>query len=139
ATKAGKMIALSVVGLHGPDLPFALVQWWDMGRAKRLDEFLTAIRPNQISGQNITYGDRDGHIMVFYGGNSPVRSVGDRAFWAGIIRGDTSATLWSRVHTFDDMPKTIDPPSGWVQNANDPPWWATFPPQVRFDQFPSYL
>jgi acyl-homoserine-lactone acylase len=37
------------------------------------------------------------------------------------------------------MPKTIDPPSGWVQNANDPPWWATFPPMVKFDQYPSYL
>ncbi len=139
AEKAGKATALAVVGLHGPELPFPLVQWWTMGRARSLDEFLAAIKPNQISGQNITYGDRDGHIMMFYGGNSPVRPVPDRAFWAGIVRGDTSATLWTRLHAFDDMPKTVDPPSGYVQNANDPPWWATFPPQVRFDQYPSYL
>jgi acyl-homoserine-lactone acylase len=139
AEKAGKVIALAVVGLHGPALPFPLLQWWDMGRAKRFDEFLAAIKPNQISGQNITYGDRAGHIMMFYGGNTPVRAAGDRAFWAGIIRGDTSATLWTRLHAFDDMPKTVDPPSGYVQNANDPPWWSTFPPQIRFDQYPPYL
>ena len=139
AEKTGKAIALAVVGMHGPDLPFPLLQWWNMGRATRFDEFLSAIKPNQISGQNITYADRDGHIMVFYGGNSPVRATGDRAFWSGIVQGDTSGTLWTRLHTFDDMPRTVDPPSGYVQNANDPPWWATFPPQVRFDQFPSYL
>lgn len=139
AEKTGKAIALAVVGLHGPPLAFPLVQWWDMGRAKHFDEFLAAIKPNQISGQNITYADRDGHIMMFYGGNTPVRPGGDRAFWAGIIRGDTTATLWSGLHSFDDMPKTVDPPSGYVQNANDPPWWSTFPPQIRPDQYPSYM
>src|SRR6185503_12920925 len=98
-----------------------------------------AIRPNQISGQNITYGDREGHIAVFYGGNTPVHANGDRASWSGIVRGDTSATLWTRLHGFDDFPRTVDPPSGWVQNANDPPWWATFPVQVHPGDYPSYI
>ena len=137
--KPGKAVALAVVGLHGPPLDGALTQWWDMGRARNFDEFLTAIRPNQISGQNITYGDRDGHIMMFYGGNSPVRPRGDRAYWAGVVRGDSSSTLWTSLHPFDDMPKTVDPPTGWVQNANDPPWWSTFPVVVHPQDFPSYL
>ena len=137
--KPGKAVALADVGLHGPPLDQALTQWWNMGRARNFAEFLAAIRPNQISGQNITYGDRDGHIMVFYGGNNPVHTRGDRAYWAGIVPGDSSSTLWTSVHSFDDMPKTVDPPSGWVQNANDPPWWATFPPVVRPQDFPPYI
>jgi acyl-homoserine-lactone acylase len=137
--KAGKALALAVVGLHGPPLYGALTQWWDMGRARNFGEFLTAIHPNQISGQNITYADRDGHIMMFYGGNSPVRRRGDRAYWAGVVRGDSSSTLWTSLHPFEDMPKTLDPPSGWVQNANDPPWWATFPVVVHAENYPSYL
>jgi len=137
--KPGKAIALAAVGLHGPPLSLALVQWWNMGQARTFAAFLDAIRPNQISGQNITYADRDGHIMVFYGGNTPVRPGGTRAFWAGIIPGDTSATLWTALHGFDEMPKTVDPPTGYVQNANDPPWWATFPVQVRPEEFPAYL
>ena len=137
--KPGKAVALAVVGLHGPPLYGALTQWWDMGRARNFGEFLTAIHPNQISGQNITYGDRDGHIMMFYGGNTPVRRRGDRAFWEGVVRGDSSSTLWASLHSFDDMPKTVDPPTGWVQNANDPPWWATFPVVVQPQNFPSYL
>jgi acyl-homoserine-lactone acylase len=139
AEKPGKAVAASLVGLHGPALSGALTQWWDMGRAKNFAEFQAAIRPNQISGQNITYADRDGHIMVFYGGNTPVHTMGNRQFWAGIVRGDTSATLWNALHPFDEIPRTVDPPSGWVQNANDPPWWATFPAQIRPQDYPSYI
>ena len=139
AEKPGKAVAVSLVGLHGPMTTGSITQWWDMGRARNFTEFLAAVRPNQISGQNITYGDRDGHIMVFYGGNTPVHASGDRASWAGIVRGDTSSTLWTALHSFDDMPRTVDPPSGWVQNANDPPWWATFPVQVRPQDYPPYL
>lgn len=138
AEKAGKAIALRVVGLAAPT-PFAYEQWWNMGRARDLAEFEAAIRPNQISSQNIVYGDRDGHIMAFYGGNSPVRRVGDRVYWDGIVRGDSSSNLWTTLHPYADIPKTLDPPSGWVQNANDPPWWSTFPVAVRPSDYPSYL
>jgi len=138
ATKPGKAIALRVVGMT-PATPYGFEQWWDMGRARNFADFQRAIRPNQISGQNIIYGDRAGHIMAFYGGNSPVRSHGDRAYWAGIVPGDSSSTLWTTLHPFDDLPMTLDPPSGWVQNANDPPWWSTFPVAVRPGDYPSYF
>ena len=139
AMKPGKAIALRVVGLDGPTLPFGYQQWWDMGASRNFAEFQNAIRKNQISGQNITYADRDGHIMEFYGGNTPVRPRGDRAYWAGIVRGDSSSNIWNSLHTYADMPKTIDPPGGWVQNANDPPWWATFPPVIHPRDYPSYM
>jgi acyl-homoserine-lactone acylase len=138
ATKPGRAIALRAVGMI-PPLPYSFEQWWNMGRARDLASFLDAIRPNQISGQNIIYGDRAGHIMAFYGGNSPVHTHGDRAYWSGIVPGDSSSTLWTSLHPFGDMPVTLDPPSGWVQNANDPPWWATFPVVVHPSDYPSYL
>jgi acyl-homoserine-lactone acylase len=134
--KQRKAVALRVVGL---DMPLVLEQWWNMGLARNLSAFETAIRPNQISGQNITYADRDGHIMYFYGGNTPARAGGTRAQWAGIVPGTTSANLWTRVHDYDEMPKVIDPPSGYVQNANEPPWWTTFPVALDPARYPAYL
>lgn len=136
ADKPGKAVALRVVGL---DMPRVLEQWWNMGRAKNLAEFQAAIRPNLISGQNITYADRDGHIMYFYGGNTPVRSGGSRAQWEGIVPGETPVNLWTTVHGFDEMPKVVDPPSGYVQNANDPPWWTTFPVALDPARYPPYM
>ena len=136
ADKPGKAIALRVVGL---DMPYGFQQWWNMGQSRDIAAFERAIRPNQISGQNITYADRDGHIMYFYGGNSPVRAGGTRAQWEGIVPGETSVNLWTRVHGYDEMPKVIDPPSGYVQNANDPPWWSTFPVALDPARYPPYL
>jgi acyl-homoserine-lactone acylase len=138
AAKPGKAIALRVVGMV-PATPYGFEQWWDMGRAHSLVDFQRAIQPNQITGQNIIYGDRAGHIMAFYGGNTPARSHGNGAYWAGIVPGDSSSTLWTTVHPFAALPKTIDPPSGWVQNANDPPWYSTFPAAVRPADYPSYF
>ena len=138
ATKPGKAIALRVVGMT-PATPYGFEQWWNMGRAHDLAEFRRAIHPNQITGQNIIYGDRAGHVMAFYGGNTPVRSRGDLAFWSGIIPGDSSSTLWTALHPFADLPMTLDPPTGWVQNANDPPWYSTFPVAVHPADFPSYF
>lgn len=136
ADKPGKVVALRVVGL---DMPLALEQWWNMGRAVDLATFEAAIRPNQISGQNITYADCDGHIMYFYGGNTPVRAAGTRAYWEGIVPGRSSANLWTGVHGFDDMPRVVDPPSGYVQNANEPPWWTTFPAALDPARYPAYF
>jgi len=138
ATRPGKAIALRVVGMT-PPTPYGFEQWWNMGRSHDLAEFQRAIRPNQVTGQNIIYGDRAGHVMAFYGGNTPVRTRGDRAFWEGIIPGDSSSTLWTTVHPFAELPVTLDPPSGWVQNANDPPWWATFPVAVHPADYPAYF
>lgn len=138
ASKPGKAIALRVVGMM-PATPYGFEQWWNMGRSHDLAEFQRAIHPNQITGQNIIYGDRAGHVMAFYGGNTPVRTHGDRDFWSGIIPGDSSSTLWTTLHPFADLPMTLDPPSGWVQNANDPPWYSTFPVAVRPTDFPAYM
>jgi len=44
-----------------------------------------------------------------------------------MIPGDTSTTLWTETHPYQDLPRVIDPASGWLQNANDPPWTTTFP------------
>jgi len=136
AERPGKAIALRVAGL---DRPRVLEQWLAMGRARSLTEFERAARTMQLSSQNIIYADADGHILYHYGGNTPIRATGDRAFWSGVVPGDTSATLWADLHPYEAMPRVIDPPSGWVQNANEGPWSATFPPVWSPSDYPSYL
>ena len=54
-----------------------------------------------------------------------MRSQGDFAYWSGLVPGDTSATLWTKIHPYEDLPRTLDPPAGWVQNTNNPPWTNT--------------
>jgi acyl-homoserine-lactone acylase len=54
------------------------------------------------------------------------------------VDGSTSSTLWTAIHPYEDLPKVIDPPTGFVQNTNDAPWTSTYPTQLRPADFPPY-
>ena len=136
AEKDGKALALRVIG---GEVSASLEEWWDLGRAKSLSEFEAALKRLQIPFLTVMYADRDGHIMHFFNGRVPVRSQGDTKYWSGVIPGDTSATLWTRFFRYRDLPKVLDPPSGWLENANDPPWATTLPPALNPDDYPPYM
>ncbi|MBD1837883.1 acylase [Coleofasciculus sp. FACHB-501] len=136
AGKEGKAVALRVVGLEQPG---ALEQWYSMARATKLPEFEAALKRLQIPMFTVMYADREGHIMHLFNGQVPIRTSGDFDYWEGIIPGDTSKTLWTKTHPYRDLPRVIDPPSGWLQNTNDPPWTTTFPVALNPADFPPYM
>ena len=109
------------------DTPNALETWWRMGQAQNLGQFQDVLAELQLPFMTVMYADDDGHIMHLFNGRVPERSQGDAPFWDGIVPGDTSATLWTSYHAYDELPKLINPDSGWLQNANDPPWNTTVP------------
>ncbi|MBD2439560.1 acylase [Nostoc sp. FACHB-110] len=134
--KDGQVLALRVVGL---DRPHILQQWWDMAKSQNLTQFQKALQRLQLPMFTVMYADREGHIMHLFNGLVPVRQQGDFNYWQGIIPGDTSQTLWTKYHPYQDLPKVIDPPSGWLQNANDPPWTTTFPTAIKAENYPPYM
>ena len=132
----GKALALRVVGL---DRPGVLEQWWDMARAKNFKQFEAILKRLQLPMFTVIYADREGHIMHLFNGQVPIRSQGDFDYWEDIIPGDTSTTLWTKTHPYQDLPRIVDPPSGWLQNTNDPPWTTTFPLAIDPDKYPAYI
>jgi acyl-homoserine-lactone acylase len=136
AEKPGKAIALRVAGL---DRPAMLEEWWDMARAKNLKEFESALKRMQMPMFNVIYADRDGHIFYLFNGLVPVRPKGDWDYWMGVVPGDSAATLWTETHPYADLPKLVDPPTHWLQNANDPPWTVTLPIAIDARKFPPYM
>ena len=134
--KDGKTVALRVVGL---DQPRVLEQWWDMARSQNLTQFQTVLKRLQLPMFTVMYADREGHIMHLFNGRVPIRQQGDFEYWQGLIPGDTSKTLWTKTHPYRDLPRVIDPKSGWLQNTNDPPWTTTFPQVLNPDNYPSYM
>ncbi len=131
----GKPIALRVAGLDDYGI---VQQYWDMSHARTLKQFESAVSRLQIPMFNIMYADKQGHIYYLFGGNIPIRPAGDYN-WAGIVPGDTSKTLWTKTHPYEDLPRVVDPPAGWLQNSNDPPWSVTYPAQLDANTFPSYM
>jgi acyl-homoserine-lactone acylase len=61
------------------------------------------------------------------------------ASWAGIVPGNTAATLWTEVLDYEELPHFTDPPAGWIQNANDPPWYTTSPQVLKAESYPAWM
>jgi acyl-homoserine-lactone acylase len=133
--KDGLLLAQRTAAL---DRPFLIEQYWKMAIAKNFKEYEAQVRRLEVPTFNITYGDKDGHVMYLFNGTLPKRSKGDLKYWAGIVPGDTSETLWTGYHSYEELPKVIDPPTGWVQNTNDPPWTGTYPVVLDPSKFPAY-
>lgn len=135
AENGNRAIALRVAGL---DTSGIYEQWWNMACSKTLGEFEAALRRMQLPLYNVIYADRANHIMHLCGGLIPCfRSAHN-------VRrtpapGNTPRTLWREFHNYEDLPRLVDPPSGWLQNANDPPWTNTIPAQLKETQFPYYM
>lgn len=131
----GKTIAMAVSGL---DRPFALEQYWQMQTARNFAEYEKALRRMQVPTFNMVYADRDGNIHYLFNGLLPKRKHGDLAYWAGIVPGNTSETLWQGYHRFEDLPQVFNPKTGYVQNTNDPPWNAAWPASLDPEKYPAY-
>ena len=132
----GETIALRVAGL---DRPGMLQQYFDMLKADSFEEFRAVMARLQVPTFNIVYADKDGHIQYTSNGILPKRESGDLAFWSGLVPGDSSDYVWTEVHPWEDLPIVADPPTGFVQNANDPPWLATYPSTYKAEDFPAYV
>jgi acyl-homoserine-lactone acylase len=93
------------------------------------------MRMQQLPLFNTAYADRDGHILYLSNSTVPVHTEGDYRFWAGVVPGDRSALISSTIHPYEDVPKVIDPPSGFLQNCNDTPWTSAFPMRLDSSKF----
>lgn len=101
-------------------------QWYRMNRADSFARWRAAMRMQAIPTFNAVYADAEGTVYYLYNARLPLR---DPAYdWQTYLPGDTSATLWSDYVPFDSLPQVLNPPSGFVQNANSTPFRTTVGP-----------
>jgi acyl-homoserine-lactone acylase len=75
--QGGVTVAIRTAGL---DRPFMIEQYWKMALAHTFAEYEAQLQRLQVPTFNITYADRDGHIMYLYNGTLPKRASGDGKF-----------------------------------------------------------
>lgn len=94
-----------------------------MNKAQSKDQFEAALQMGVIPSLNYVYADNSGNIAHYYNAMMPDRQ--DDADWAGLLPGDRSDLIWKGYHPFASTPKTVNPPSGAVYNANNTPFQST--------------
>jgi len=98
-------------------------QYYRLAKARDYGEWIAAMRMAAVPATNFVYADATGRIGFFYNARFPERAPGFD--WRGILPGDTSRDLWRRQLPFDAAPQLVNPPSGFLVNANNAPWLAT--------------
>jgi acyl-homoserine-lactone acylase len=104
----------------------AVEQWYKMNKATNLTEFKEAMNMTAILSFNTVYADRENNIFYVSNGKIPMRNP--KYNWDETVPGNTSSTLSSSYHPFDDLPQITNPASGYLFNTNNTPFNATASP-----------
>lgn len=89
--------------------------------ARSLDEFKAALAMNQSSGFHTLAAGASGIFYTSGGRNALIR--GGLNIRQPLDGTDPSAT-WQGIMPFDQVPQAESPASGWLQNANNSPWYS---------------
>jgi acyl-homoserine-lactone acylase len=102
-----------------------LEQYYRLNKAQDWAQWQRAMDIGGIPSTNYVYADKTGRIAFVYNALFPDRKPGFD--YAGILAGDTSANVWQGYLNFAQMPKVVDPASGFVFSANNSPFHAAGP------------
>ncbi len=126
AAGPGEVVALAWAGLRPDDRTAQAL--YEMGHAADADAFREALRRFDSPQQNIVFADTAGSIGFVAAGRVPVR----KALSGGgqmPARGWTGENDWIGFLPFEDLPQSLNPPSGRIITANDditPPGYPAF-------------
>ena len=98
-------------------------QWFRMNKASNIHEFKKAMKMMEIPMFNTLYADYSGNIYYIYNALIPKREKGYD--WSKIVPGDNSALIWDSYYSFNELPQSLNPESGYLQNCNSTPYEAT--------------
>jgi penicillin G amidase len=94
-----------------------------LDRADNWDEFLSALERWKLPPENMVYGDTQGNIGEQSAGLAPVRS------WTGLLPvPDDGKHEWSGFIPLDQLPRSSNPPEGFIATANN----KTIPERYKY-------
>jgi penicillin amidase len=125
-----------------------------MNRARNVDDMRDAASYVDFGAVNASYADVDGHIAMFATGEQPLRddlqnlerpdgappflirdgSGARRHEWVPLQQRQPNQALPYEILRADEMPHAIDPPSGYLANANNDPLGNTLDNTVVNDR-----
>jgi penicillin amidase len=137
-TVNGPIITDAAMPLREAVPPYAVSMRWvgaeaddQFGAFRRIDraggwnEFREGVRHCTVPGLNFVYGDLRGHIGYQVGARIPIR--GGKQSPLLPVPGWESSLSWKGVVPFDALPRTFDPPAGFIASANNPVTNASAP------------
>lgn len=85
-------------------------------QAQNWDEFRAALSMWDTPSQNFVYADVDGNIGYQMPGRIPIRAKGDGQL---PVPGWTGEYEWTNYIPYDELPRSFNPPQGYIATANN--------------------
>ena len=98
--------------------------YYRLNKATNLEEWQAQMARMAIPSTNFIYADEAGNIAYVYNAALPDRPEDTEQNWRGILPGDRSDLIWNGAVEYAEMPKLINPASGWLYNSNNEPYTA---------------
>jgi len=106
-------------------------------KAGDLVQFKAALARQLIPRWNFLYTD---HTNIYWVHNGNVAERDPSFDWSKPVPGWKKQTEWGSYFPFDKYPQVLNPPSGFLQNCNNPPWVCTRNSGLKpLDPAPYYL
>jgi acyl-homoserine-lactone acylase len=116
-------------------------QFYQMNKARNLEEFKAALNLRGIPRFNVIYADKEGHIFYICNGQLPDRYDDQSIDWEYLIPGHRQDLIWDEFVAIDSLPQVLDPESGFVFNTNNTPFSCTGPQDnpdaCNMDRYPN--
>lgn len=106
-------------------------------KVQNLTEFKAALARQLIPRWNLLYSDSEN---IFWVSNGIVARRASGYDWSKPVPGWSTETEWGPFLPFSLYPQLQNPPSGFLQNCNNPPWVVTKDSGLKpLDPVPYYL
>jgi acyl-homoserine-lactone acylase len=115
----------------------ALQQSYLRTKAVDLASFMQVAQFKANSSNNTLFADDKGEIAYLHPQFVPRRD--DRFDYVKLVDGSDPATDWGSLHALNELPNSINPPNGWVDNNNNGPWSAAGAYSPKPANFPKYM
>ena len=130
----GKAYAAKIAGLGEIGI---LDQFMDLARANTVNDVIEAFRTPGFNMQNVVSVDTEGNIAYLYNTLCPWRDTAIE--WDKVLPPNDPRAEWGKYISFDELPKLVNPESGWLQNCNDSPWYVTENSGIVAGELPNRL
>ena len=123
----------------------AELAWWrhyegffELLQARTLAEFERTRGRGLLVTSNYIYADVYGNILYAWNARLP-RRPGPALDYLLDLPGETSRFFWRGFHRASELPRLVNPPGGYVHNANNSPWWTSLDSPLDAADYPAYL
>lgn len=99
----------------------------NFNKAENWEQFESALEDFQAPAQNFVFASTDGTIAYKANGRIPIRKQGDGQL---PVPGDSAEYGWDGYVPFDELPRSVNPESGFIATANN---------QVIDDSYPYHI